>query len=240
MEDGGKLEFASMFDTLHAQSQADSEESDRDSSVLLEELSRAKRSLLTAWALGLSLPGAMNQRERMLKYTVTCAVRLARLLKIADPLIQPYKQDIVFEFLRSLLSFLSWDSSHKGGTSCIGVILDLARSFVNLFLPSSLHAACSSQNFTAALFVLRETSKILDHTYDLPQKTVRQAKDESCPLDIFSIPLLQDDKNTEEVSAQISLLSSPSHRYCGFVITELIAKAFLNGFQCCELTFLGF
>lgn len=214
MEDVGKLEFASMFDTLHAQSHADLEESNQDSSVLLEELTRAKRSLLTAWALGVSLGGAMNQRERMLKYTVSCAVRLGRLLWIAEPLIQPYKQDSVFEFLRSLLSFLPWDSSHKGGTSCLGVVLDLARSFVNLFLPSSLYAACSSQNFTSALFVLRQTSKILDQTCSLPQKTVWQAKDESCPLDIFFSPLLQDDKDAEDMSTRISLLNRPSHRYC--------------------------
>lgn len=214
MEDGGRLEFASMFDTLHAQSQAESEDSDRDSSALLEELTRAQRSLLTAWALGVSLGGVMDQRERMLKYTVSCAVRLARLLWIADPLIQPYKPDSVFGLLRSLLSFLPWDSSHKGGTSCLGVVLDLARRFVHLFLPSSLHAVCSSQNFTAALLVLREASKILDQTYNLPQKAVRQAKDDLCPTDIFSLPLLQDDEDAEAVSSRVSVLNKPSNRYC--------------------------
>lgn len=210
MEDGGRLEFASMFDTLHA----DSEDLDRDSSALLEELTRAQRSLLASWAIGVSFGCAVDQRARMLKYTVSCAVRLARLLWIAGPLMQPYKQDSVFEFLRSLLSFLPWDSSHRGGTSCLGVVLDLARGFVNLFLPSSLHAACSSRNFMAALFVLREASKILDQTYSLPQKAVQQAKDKSCPSDIFSIPLFQDGEDAEAVSTQISVLNRPSNRYC--------------------------
>ncbi|XP_053501766.1 ciliogenesis and planar polarity effector 1 isoform X4 [Ictalurus furcatus] len=208
-EDGGRLEFASMFDTLHAQSQAESEDCDRDSSALLEELTRAQRSLMTAWALGVSLVHATDQRERMLKYTVTCAVRLARLLQIADPLIQPYRQNSVFEFLRSLLSFLPWDSTRKGGTSCLGVVLDLAQRFVHLYLPPSV---CSSQNFIAALYVLREASKILDQTYVLPQKAARQVKDDPCPSDIFSISLLQDDKDTEAVSSQISLSSRPSNR----------------------------
>lgn len=207
MEDGGRLEYASMFDTLHAQLQADLEDSARDSSAFLEELSRAQRSLLTAWALGVSLSGAMDQRERMLKYTISCAVRLARLLCIAGPLIKPYQKDRVFEFFRSLLSFLPWDSSHKGGASCLGIVLDLTRGFVHLFLPSSLHTACSSQNFMAALFVLREASKILDQVYRLPKK----AEDQSCPSDIFSIPLLQD---AEAVSAPISVLNRPSYRYC--------------------------
>ncbi|KAB5543313.1 hypothetical protein PHYPO_G00077610 [Pangasianodon hypophthalmus] len=212
MEDGGRLEFASMFDTLHALSQAESEDSARDSSALVEELTRAQRSLLTTWALGVSLGGTMDQRERMLKYTVSCAVRLARLLWIADPLIQPYKQDSVLEFLRSLLSFLPWDSSHKGGTNCLGIVLDLARRFVNLFLPSSLHAVCSSQNFMAALFVLREASKIVDQTYSLPQKALWQTKDDPCPSDVFSIPLLQDHEDAEAVSSQISVLNRPSNR----------------------------
>lgn len=214
MQDGGRLEFASMFDTLHAQSEAELEDSDRGSSALLEELTRAQRSLLTAWALGVSLGGAMDQRERMLKYTVTCAVRLARLLWIANPLILPYKQDGVFEFFRSLLSFLPWDSSHQGGTSCLGVVLDLARRFVNLFLPSSLHAVCSSQNFMAALFVLRAASKVLDQTHSLSQKAVQREKGPPCPSDIFSIPLLQDDEDAETVSSRISDINKPSVRYC--------------------------
>ncbi|XP_060764829.1 ciliogenesis and planar polarity effector 1 isoform X4 [Neoarius graeffei] len=212
MQDGGRLEFASMFDTLHAQSEAELEDSDRGSSALLEELTRAQRSLLTAWALGVSLGGAMDQRERMLKYTVTCAVRLARLLWIANPLILPYKQDGVFEFFRSLLSFLPWDSSHQGGTSCLGVVLDLARRFVNLFLPSSLHAVCSSQNFMAALFVLRAASKVLDQTHSLSQKAVQREKGPPCPSDIFSIPLLQDDEDAETVSSRISDINKPSVR----------------------------
>ncbi|XP_026995153.2 ciliogenesis and planar polarity effector 1 isoform X2 [Tachysurus fulvidraco] len=212
MEEGGRLEFASMFDTLHAHSQAELEDSDQDSSALLEELTRAQRSLLTAWALGVSLGGTLDHRDRLLKYTISCAVRLARLLWIADPLIRPYKQDSVLEFLRSLLSFLPWDSTHRGGPSCLGVVLDLTQNFVNLFLPSSLQSLCSSQNFKAALFVLREASRIVDQTYNLPQKTLRHAKDDTCLSDIFSIPLLKDDVEAEAVTSQISVLNRPSVR----------------------------
>ncbi|KAK3549848.1 hypothetical protein QTP86_015286, partial [Hemibagrus guttatus] len=212
MEDGGRLEFASMFDTLHARSQAEPEDSDRDCSALLEELTRAQQSLLTAWALGVSLGGTMDQRERLLKYTVSCAVRLAHLLLIAGPLIHSYKQDDVMEFLRALLSFLPWDSTRRDGNSCLGVVLDLTRQFVNLFLPSSMRTVCSSQNFMAALFVLREASRILDQTYGLPQKAVRQAKVDPCLSDIFSIPLLQDDVGAEAVASQISALNRPSNR----------------------------
>lgn len=213
MEEGGRLEFASMFDTLHARSQAELEDSDQDSSALLEELTRAQRSLLTAWALGVSLGGTLDHRDHLLKYTISCAVRLARLLWIADPLIRPYKQDSVLEFLRSLLSFLPWDSTHRGGPSCLGVILDLTKHFVNLFLPSSLQSLCSSQNFKAALFVLREASRIVDQTYNRPQETLRHAKDDTCLSDIFSIPLLQDDVEAEAVTSQISVLNRPSVRY---------------------------
>ncbi|XP_058267346.1 ciliogenesis and planar polarity effector 1 isoform X3 [Hemibagrus wyckioides] len=212
MEDGGRLEFASMFDTLHARFQAESEDSDRDSSALLEELTRAQQSLLTAWALGVSLGGTMDQRKRLLNYTISCAVRLAHLLSIADPLIHSYKQNSVMEFLRALLSFLPWDSTHRDGNSCLGVVLELTRQLVRLFLPKSMRTVCSSQNFMAALFVLREASRILDQTYSLPQKAVQQAKVDPCLSDIFSIPLLQDDVEAEAVASQISVLNRPSNR----------------------------
>ncbi|KAF5893905.1 ciliogenesis and planar polarity effector 1, partial [Clarias magur] len=212
MDDGGRLEFASMFDTLHAQSQVESEDSDGDSSALLEQLTRAQRSLLTAWAFCVSLDGEMDQSKRVMKYIISSAVRLAHLLRIAGPLIQPQKRDGVFEIFRSLLSFLPWYSLHKGGPSYLGIVSDLARQFVHLFLPSSSPTVCSSENFIAALFVIREASKVLDLTYSLPQKAVFQATDNHCPSDMFCIPLLQDDEYVKTISAQISRLNRPSNR----------------------------
>ncbi|KAI4892113.1 hypothetical protein NFI96_017897, partial [Prochilodus magdalenae] len=218
MEDGGRLEFASMFDTLHAQPLADPEDSEQGSSALLEELATVRRSLLTAWALGVSQGRTMDQRERLLKYTVSCAVRLARIFRIALPVVQPYREDRgnwtshVFDLLRSLLSFLPWDSTHKGSSSCFRVVVDLVQRFVHFFLPSSMASSRSSQNFTAALLILQEASKSLDQTYSLSQKTVCQGQGvgRPCPSDIFFVPVLQEGR--EGLASQLPLLNRPSNR----------------------------
>ncbi|XP_049324352.1 ciliogenesis and planar polarity effector 1 isoform X3 [Astyanax mexicanus] len=220
MQDGGRLEFASMFDTLHAQHLSDPEDSEQDSSVLLEELATARHNILTAWAFGVSQGGIMDQRERLLKYTVSCAVRLARMLRIALPVVQRHREDKgtwtshVFDLIRSLLCFLPWDSPHKGSSSCFRVIVDLVQCFVHFFLPLSLDSVCSSQNFTAALLVLEETSKTLDLTYSLPEQTVQQEREDHapCPSDMFFIPLLQESKEAESVTSQLLLPNRPSNR----------------------------
>ncbi|XP_072514569.1 ciliogenesis and planar polarity effector 1 isoform X3 [Salminus brasiliensis] len=220
MEDGGRLEFASMFDTLHAQHLADPEDSEQGSSALLEELAIVRRNLLTAWALGVSHGGTMDQRERLLKYTISCAVRLAGMLRIAVPVVQPYREDRdtwtshVFDLLRSLLCFLPWDSPHKGGSSCFRVVVDLVQRLVHFFLPLSLDSVHSSQNFMAALLVLQEASNSLDQTYSLPQRAVRQGQENQppCPSDMFFVPLLEESKKAESVTSEIPLLNRPSNR----------------------------
>ncbi|XP_036450987.1 ciliogenesis and planar polarity effector 1 [Colossoma macropomum] len=220
MEDGGRLEFASMFDTLHAQSLADPEDSEQGSSALLEELAMVRRNLLTAWALGVSHGGIMDQRERLLKYAVSCAIRLARVLRIALPAVQPYREDRgtwtshVFDLLRSLLCFLPWDSPHQGSRSCFRVVVDLIQRFAHFFLPLSVASVPSSKNFTAALLILQEASESLDQTYTLPQKTVHLDQNDCspCPSDMFFVPLLWEGKEAEAVTPQLPLLNRPSNR----------------------------
>ncbi|KAL7848306.1 hypothetical protein AOLI_G00230240 [Acnodon oligacanthus] len=220
MEDGGRLEFASMFDTLHAQPLADPEDLEQGSSALLEELAMVRQNLLTAWALGVSHGGTMEQRERLLKNAVSCVIRLARVLRIALPVVQPYREDRgtwtshVFDLLKSLLCFLPWDSPHKGSRSCFRIVVDLIQRFAHFFLPSSVSSVRSSKNFTAVLLILQEASKSLDQTYTLPQKTVHQDQDDCspCPSDVFFVPLLQEGKEAEAVTSQLPLLNRPSNR----------------------------
>ena len=83
-----------MFDTLHAlpdtlvdphpDPDSDSGDSDRKAPPVVSELRRAQDSLLTAWALGLSLGGALEGRERLLRYAVRCAVRFAAVLRLTS------------------------------------------------------------------------------------------------------------------------------------------------------------
>lgn len=192
MESEGKLEFASMFDTLHAHPQ----DPKPTSSAVQEDLTRVYKNLLTVWALAVSLGGAVEQRERLLKYTITCVVRLIKLLRVSDFISRKNKGSWVTRtlcILRTLLSFLPWDAT-RGGSSCLPVAVQLSRRFVGMFLPSS-DLALSSHNFKAALLVLREASRSVNLTYRLQPRALHYGEDDQvlCSSDLFAVRLLHED-----------------------------------------------
>ncbi|KAG1971251.1 ciliogenesis and planar polarity effector [Pimephales promelas] len=202
MQDGGKLEFASMFDTLHAQAQADPESTSSD---LPEDLNRVHKNLLRAWALGVSLGGSMEQRERLLRYTILCVVRLLKLLRVSDSKSTSAWLTRALHTLRALLSFLPWDATHSSGTGCLGVTVELTRCFVDIFVPlSSSGVALTSQNFSAALFVLQQASRSVDRAYTIPSRALHHGEDgqRTYSSDMFSVPILQEDTETVTQTAR--------------------------------------
>lgn len=205
-----------MFDTLHAQTQTHPE---RSSSGQQEDLDRVHRSLTRAWALGVSLGGSVQQRERLLRYTVLCVARLLSLLRVRDSAWVTH----ALHTLSTLLSFLPWDAGRTAGRGCLGITVELTRCFVDTFLPlSSSDLTLSSQNFSAALVVLQRASQSVDRTYSLPPRAVHHGKDGQLTYssDIFSVPLLQDDADAE-TRAQ----TAPSNRY---FLVYLTSKIFLT------------
>lgn len=229
MEDGGKLEFASMFDTLHAQAQADPESTSSD---LQEDLNRVHKNLLRAWALTISLGGSMEQRERLLKYTILCIVRLVKLLRVSDSKSTGTWLTHALHTLRTLLSFLPWDATQSSGMGCLGVTVELTRCFVDIFVPlSSSGVALSSQNFSAALFVLQQVSRSVDRAYSLPSRALHHGEDgqQIYSSDMFSVPILQEDTETVTQTAR----QQPSNRYflvflkVGFFLNFLLFYIFL-------------
>ncbi|XP_072570362.1 ciliogenesis and planar polarity effector 1 isoform X2 [Paramormyrops kingsleyae] len=204
----GRLEFASMFDTLHAypDQSHDLTEAEPEAPPLLVKLSHARRSLLTAWALGVSLGGAMEHRARLLRYAVRCALRYAVLLRLAPfpasrgpEMVQDTWLSRVLNLLQTLLYLLSWDMPHVGGATCLGVAVELTEQVVRLLLsPQGGGAAPSSYTLSTALLVLTLASQSLDQTYWLPQRTCyslpeHQGAPSSVPLfDVFSVSLLRE------------------------------------------------
>ncbi|XP_057177009.1 ciliogenesis and planar polarity effector 1 isoform X2 [Triplophysa rosa] len=214
MESEGKLEFASMFDTLHAHA----EDPKPTSSAVQEDLTRVYRNLLTVWALAVSLRGAVEQRERLLKYTITCVVRLINLLRVSAFISRKNQLNWVtctLRILRTLLSFLPWDTTRRGGSSCLPVAVELSRRFVEMFLPSS-DVALSSHNFNAALLVLREASHSVNLTYSMQSRALHYGKDDQvlCSSDLFAVRLLHEDTdiNTETMKPTARDRSLPSNR----------------------------
>ncbi|XP_034064419.1 ciliogenesis and planar polarity effector 1 isoform X2 [Gymnodraco acuticeps] len=220
MEDGGRLEFASMFDTLHALDtqtglvtnpdfEEDFEETERKTSLLHRELGKIQTKLLTAWAFGMSLGNAVENRTRLLKHTLYCVVRFAALLHLTPrPVGHTGEKSIsvcLLNLLKALLSFLPWDSPHSDGPCCLGLVVELSKRLVRLLLspqPESHltgHCQLSSHGLSSVLRILGLVSDSLDHAYSLEQRTVWCSAEKGplsklWPSDVHYVPLLQDDR----------------------------------------------
>ncbi|XP_030005045.1 ciliogenesis and planar polarity effector 1 [Sphaeramia orbicularis] len=220
VEDGGHLEFASMFDTLHAlDTFTDSQllpspdfekhvtVSDRKIPPLPRELEKIQTKLLSAWAFGLSLGNCVEHGTHLLKHTLTCVVRFAALLHLlpSSTVHTGEASTSLLLFLKALLHFLPWNAARSDGSQCIGLLIEFSRRLVRLVLtpdPESYqtgHCQLSSHSLSAAMRILQLVSDSLDHTYSLQQRQLwfpvpNEAHSQSpqlSSLDLYHVPLLQ-------------------------------------------------
>eukprot|EP00064_Thunnus_orientalis_P007705 superscaffoldBa00000871_g7727 len=225
VEDGGRLEFASMFDTLHAleintglvpspDHEKDFAETERKTPLLHRELGKIQSRLLTAWAFSMSLGNTVENKSCLLKHTLYCVVRFAALLHlIPGSTVNTGKRNTsvstcLLHLLKALLSFLPWDSAHSDGPCCLGLVVELSKRLVHLLLGpqpefyQTGHCQLSSHSLSTALLILQLVSDSLDHTYSLQQRTVWSSAENQplhhWPSDVHCVPLLQNEK--EEVS----------------------------------------
>ncbi|XP_076158575.1 ciliogenesis and planar polarity effector 1 [Alosa pseudoharengus] len=202
-EDGGSLEFASMFDTLHAQPDL-LQGSQRPSAASLPlrlELDGAQRGLLTAWALVVSLGGRVEQRPRLLRYAVRCAARLALLLRLGDGQANRKKGrrtwvSRVLHLFRALLSFVPWDGPRVSGASAVSTLVELSRSFVQLLLSPGPGLPLSSHSLAAATGLLRLAACCMDDAYSPSLRSLSQSE--------YRTPMLQEQVTaTDPESVQV-------------------------------------
>ncbi|KAI1905124.1 hypothetical protein AGOR_G00012710 [Albula goreensis] len=222
VEDRGRLEFASMFDTLHAhpahqldedpENSEDTQDSEEGALSLLVELDQVQRSLLTAWALGVSMGRVLEDRGCLLRCAVHCAVRLAGLLQLfpfpgtgnEERKYNPWASKIL-PFLRNMFSFLPWDTTCSGTTSCLGLAVELTRQIIHMILsppPDSVkhqYPNLFSNSLSSALLILQLASHSLDLIYCLPKRDVFHVSDlkgepvlHCSASDVFSVPFFQE------------------------------------------------
>uniref|UniRef100_A0A3B4XUB5 Uncharacterized protein n=1 Tax=Seriola lalandi dorsalis TaxID=1841481 RepID=A0A3B4XUB5_SERLL len=214
VEDGGRLEFASMFDTLHAQDTHNDTEfvTERKTPLLHHELGKIQSKLLTAWAFSMSLGNAVEHRAHLLKHTLYCVVRFAALLHLIPKDHTGRKNTSVsaslLHLIKAVLYFLPWDSTHSDGPCCLGLVVEFSKRLVRLLLtphPESYqtgHCQLSSQNLSTTLHILQLVSDSLDHTYSLQLRTVWSSAERDSPSqppqlwpsDVHYVPLLQEEK----------------------------------------------
>ncbi|XP_029940368.1 ciliogenesis and planar polarity effector 1 [Salarias fasciatus] len=238
-EDDGRLEFASMFDTLHAiDTHSDtalvtSPDYERDSPetekkpLLHRELQKIQTRLLTAWAFSMSLGNAIEHRARLLKHTLCCMVRFAALVHLIPSSGENNASSKLFHLIKVILSFLPWDSSPSQGPRCLGLIVEFSKQLIRLLLtphPDSSHWNLPSQVLSQAMLVLQLVSDSLDHAYNLQQRAYWSSAEKEPPSqpsqlwfsDVFCVRLLQDDeKKSNSVQPSRPIPQRPSSRLLG-------------------------
>lgn len=226
VEEGGRLEFASMFDTLHAQDTNtaagpatwtdDSVEEEGKIHPFHRDVGKIQSRLLTVWAVSVSLGGTVEHRAALVKHTLLCLVRVAALVHLipsymvsAGRAAKVAASSHVLRQVRALLSFLPWDKTRRDGPCCLGLVVEFTDRLVTLLLTPynesyrSGQYQPSAQSLSRTLQVLQLVSCELDKAYGLQQRHVWSSEDQRplCqPSDVHHIPLLQEEKEKEVVS----------------------------------------
>ncbi|XP_041041313.1 ciliogenesis and planar polarity effector 1 [Carcharodon carcharias] len=218
----GRLEFASMFDTLHAKQgeQADHCEA---------KLGQIQNSLLTAWSMVVSVKG-IEGKDLLLQYTVRALLQFACLLPFVPATLLSsalkMKNKMVkktlrrspgiyrtLQLLRYCLTVLNWDGVHKH--SLIHAVR-LSADIVKLILSQKLGPASFSQSLLSSLLALKLASVHLDTVYSLQSQAFLDLPWEMVS-DSAQVPFGPREKGSlltllEQPSQTVQTIQQPSHR----------------------------
>ncbi|XP_062828550.1 ciliogenesis and planar polarity effector 1 isoform X2 [Anolis carolinensis] len=130
--DEGRLEFAAMFDTIHAMDECDGE---KDAQFL--ELNYIQKNLIAAWRVGISRN--TQERDMLLSCTIRCITHFFNALQHAklcfEHLDNPVKNhpwiQCVLKCFQQYLTVLTWDSKHR---QTLGHLMKLTAQTLKLML----------------------------------------------------------------------------------------------------------
>ncbi|XP_066458513.1 ciliogenesis and planar polarity effector 1 isoform X2 [Eleutherodactylus coqui] len=174
----GRLEFASMFDTIHANDQH-TEKSD-----VLNELLHIQRTVLAAWAVGVSL-GRVAQTGTLLHYTVGCLTHFLSILQNPKcPLLKPDKPSkkkvrgdpwpSFISVFHQCLTVLYWDTTPR---QTVGHVLKLTAETVKLLLLQDRRLR--SKSLLESYCLLKMVSRDLHGIYTSRLESVSPAVDDA-------------------------------------------------------------
>ncbi|XP_036919091.1 ciliogenesis and planar polarity effector 1 isoform X2 [Sturnira hondurensis] len=204
----GRLEFASMFDTIHAKD--NTEASDRT----ITELHSVQKNLLAAWTIGISKN--VKEKHLMLNYTVVCITHFFYILQFIEcpfPKLDLFlskspKQNAwvlcIFQLVHQCLSAQPWA---VGPGHVVGPVLKLTARAVKLLLPGPQQGPPSSERLLACFHLLRMVADHLNGTYRLQPEVISASNQDSLVVPIFQI--LQDSRARENWSWYSSLKTPP-------------------------------
>ncbi|CAH6787350.1 Cplane1 [Phodopus roborovskii] len=174
----GRLEFASMFDTVHAKD--DSKDTDRTTA----ELHCIQKKLLAAWTIGISKN--VTEKNLMLNYTVLCITHffyVLQFIKCPLPKFDLFLNEslkhnawvlCVFQLFHQCLSVHYWDMRYRQD---MGHLIKLTSNTVKLFLTQQQKNGFFSEKLLACLSLLRMVADHLDGICSLHPEAVSASAD---------------------------------------------------------------
>ncbi|XP_053448023.1 ciliogenesis and planar polarity effector 1 isoform X2 [Nycticebus coucang] len=190
----GRLEFASMFDTIHAKD--NTEETDRT----VTELHSIQKNLLAAWTIGISKH--VTEKNLMLNYTVICITHFFYILQFIkcpfpklDHILNKssgYNAWIlcVFQLFHQCLSIQYWDIRYKQD---IGHLIKLTSNTIKLLLIQQQKGQLFSEKLLACFYLLKMVADNLNGIYTLQPEVVVTSTDGSRTMekDSLVVPIFQ-------------------------------------------------
>ncbi|NXH47619.1 CPLN1 protein, partial [Dicaeum eximium] len=207
--DEGCLEFASMFDTIHAED--DIEKKDKSSL----ELYSIQKNLLGAWQIGISKN--MEEKDALLNYTVNCIIHFFSIVQFVKCTLLNQDTSLnksgkttqwmhcVLKYFQQCLTVLYWHSR----ASVTVHVTKLTLETLKLLLVQQ-QDQLFSKNLLACFCLLKMVSHILSRVCVLQYENFFASPDSNTlvELDSLTVPvfLVLDDSTTQQFSSLKSLL----------------------------------
>nr|XP_020023408.1 protein JBTS17 [Castor canadensis] len=186
----GRLEFASMFDTIHAKD--DMKETDGT----ITEVHSIQKNLLAAWTIGISKN--VTEKNLMLNYTVVCITHFFHILqfiKCPFPKLDLFLSKspkfnawvlCIFQLFHQCLSIHYWDTRYKQD---VGHLIKLTSNTIKLLLTQQQKARLFSEKLLVCFYLLRMVADKLNDIYSLHPSSAdgRRTADQ----DLFVVPIFQ-------------------------------------------------
>uniref|UniRef100_A0A2K5S716 Ciliogenesis and planar polarity effector complex subunit 1 n=1 Tax=Cebus imitator TaxID=2715852 RepID=A0A2K5S716_CEBIM len=190
----GRLEFASMFDTIHAKD--DSEETDRTITVLHS----IQKNLLAAWTIGISK--TVTEKNLMLNYIVVCITHffyILQFIKCPFPKFDLFLNKssrhnawilCIFQLFHQCLSIRYWDIRYKQD---VGHLIKLTSNTIKLLLTQQQKGQLFSEKLLACFYLLKMVADNLNGVYSLQPEVISASADGSkiTDQDSLVVPIFQ-------------------------------------------------
>ncbi|XP_074242689.1 ciliogenesis and planar polarity effector 1 isoform X8 [Saimiri boliviensis] len=174
----GRLEFASMFDTIHAKD--DSEKTDRTITVLHS----IQKNLLAAWTIGISK--TVTEKNLMLNYIVVCITHFFYILQFTKCPFPKFDLFLnkssrhnawilcIFQLFHQCLSIHYWDIRYKQD---VGHLIKLTSNTIKLLLTQQQKGQLFSEKLLACFYLLRMVADNLNGVYSLQPEVISASAD---------------------------------------------------------------